>query len=320
VKPPSSARLAARRIVETADDDMHSRRTLLDGLPLLTVIGLCTLMVVVVRSRIDPALAEAPRLGPPGDAESALLTAAVQPPTTPWGYRTAAEMLEQVFDPPAERDSSVFPKPPPEGAAGDAPPAAEEPFKLEGARGVALAEGTLRGGRPHGPWIFRDSDGSLRARGSFADGAPDGEWESWHRDGTRRSRLRYEEGRARGARVDWWPNGVKALEGHYIEGLREGLWRTWHSTGALRSEGCYSGGLRQGAWSEWHLEGQLAASGSFSQGQRDGLHQAWFPNGQAAEEGHFLAGRREGLWGFFERDGSRDPRSGYYVAGVLQRP
>ena len=298
---------------------MQTRRTLLDALPLLTVIGLCGVLMLTVRGRVDPAFARELRTPTADDAELDLLTAAIQPPTTPWGLRTAGELLEQVFDPPAEPENVVFPKPPRATSSPDAPPAADEPFRMEGPTGVVLAEGTLRGGRPHGPWIFRHADGSLRASGSFVDGAPDGEWDAWHREGGRRARLEYENGAVRGARTDWWPNGNKSLEGSYVDGLREGVWRTWHESGALRSEGAYSAGLREGAWNEWHADGTLAASGSFMHGQRDGLHRAWYPNGDPSEDGHFLAGRREGLWGFFDRDGSRDPRSGYYVAGVLQR-
>src|SRR5262245_38594230 len=120
---------------------MQSRRTLLDALPLLTVIGLCALLVLTVRGRIDPTLAQAPSAPNADGAELDPLSAAVQPPTTPWGLRTAGELLEQVFDPPAEGESVVFPKPPREASNPDAPPAADEPFQLKSGTGVVLAEG-----------------------------------------------------------------------------------------------------------------------------------------------------------------------------------
>ena len=45
------------------------------------------------------------------------------------------------------------------------------------------AQGSLRNGKPEGPWVIYHDNGQLQAKGDYKNGKPDGPWVYYHDNG-----------------------------------------------------------------------------------------------------------------------------------------
>lgn len=185
-------------------------------------------------------------------------------------------------------------------------------------RGRRLFSGAFGpNGEPVGVWTWNYADGTPLAEGAFTDGQPDGLWNEWHPNGQLASATNFELGQLDGSALEWFETGVAKQQGGFGGDERVGLWTSFYENGKMRARGAYDRGLRTGLWEEWHPNGRPMLTATYDRGRAEGEWHSWYSNGQTKERGLFVQGRREGLWRFFMFDGSIDLRSGYYVAGQL---
>lgn len=191
-------------------------------------------------------------------------------------------------------------------------------WSVTDARGRRLFTGAFGpNGEPIGVWTWNYPDGAPLAEGSFVDGMPDGLWNEWHSNGQLASATNFEQGQLDGSALEWFETGAAKQQGGFGGDERVGLWSSFYENGKMRARGAYDRGLRTGLWEEWHPNGRPMLTATYDRGRAEGEWHSWYSNGQTKERGLFVQGRREGLWRFFMFDGSIDLRSGYYVAGQL---
>lgn len=190
-------------------------------------------------------------------------------------------------------------------------------YDAEGRRVFTGAFG--ENGEPVGVWSWQYPDGQVQLEGAFSGGEPSGVWREWYASGAPAAMIEFELGQIDGVAVEWFENGAPRQQGAFDADHRSGLWQSYYPNGQLRARGAYERGLRSGLWEEWHLDGQPMLVASYVRGRAHGLWQAWYSNGQAKERGSFVDGRREGVWHFFDFAGHVDLRTGYYHNGRMVR-
>lgn len=163
------------------------------------------------------AVADAPRVAPPGDAERAL----AELDTAHAADRERA----------AGRPGSLVRGTWPGGAKrfeGHQTKLDDGSWVLDGAWSAWHANGELEQlgayvrGREHGDWQWWYASGAPQAEGRFADGARVGTWTYWHE------------------------HGDKLAEGAWVAGERSGRWTFWHADGRVHAgaSGEYRDGQR----------------------------------------------------------------------------
>ncbi len=205
-----------------------------------------------------------------------------------------------------------------EGAVVDGIP--QGPWVLYDAQGRQIFRGAFtETGQPAGEWLWTEPDGRVLNEGSFELGVPDGVWREWHSNGLLAAEMTFELGELQGVATEWHDNGASRQQGGFDQGDRAGLWSSWYDNGQLRARGAYDRGLRTGEWEEWHPDGKQMLLATYVRGRAHGLWQSWYSNGQPKERGHFVDGRREGVWHFFDFTGNVDLRTGFYREGRMVR-
>jgi antitoxin component YwqK of YwqJK toxin-antitoxin module len=181
--------------------------------------------------------------------------------------------------------------------------------------GMRLFSGRFDLGVPEGAWTWWHDNGEVRGEGYFEAGLAQGLWREFHPSGHQASVVEYVNGRPDGPIDEWWDDGTPRTEGQFDSGERDGPWETWHENGQIRAQGLYRDGLREGLWHEWHDNGQSLLEATYQRGRPDGAWGEWYRDGRVKAQGYFVDGRREGIWVFTEFDGTADPRSGAYHLG-----
>ena len=121
-----------------------------------------------------------------------------------------------------------------------------------GSRVVGESTGLLRGGKSHGQWVTRNTDGTAILEGSYVDGRKHGQW------------------------VERLGNGL-VWEGPYVDGKRHGRWINRYADGTVDG-GSYVDGKKHGQWVERYASGWVK-EGSYAHGKRHGRWVERSPDG-----------------------------------------
>lgn len=328
---------------------MVLRRTGLDDLPLLVVLGLSAGLLIwagtgrdgqhdlqagsgAARAERESGAAPAiDRLASASDRASSYVSGVrlglrvVDPARGAAARKDADAAAETLSLPEADVERSLLPGVPrfegplrAEGEMLDGVP--RGPWVLYDAEGRPVFRGAFsESGQPLGQWLWTEPDGRVLCEGSFEQGVPDGLWREWHANGQLAAEMTFDLGDLEGAATEWYDNGASRQQGGFDQGDRAGLWSSWYDNGQLRARGAYDRGLRTGLWEEWHPDGKPMLVATYVRGRAHGLWQSWYSNGQPKERGHFIDGRREGVWHFFDFAGNVDLRSGFYREGRMVR-
>ncbi len=328
---------------------MVLRRTGLDDLPLLVVLGLSAGLLVWAgagrdgqhdlqagsgAARAERESSTAPsidRLASAGERADSYVSSvrlglrAIDPARASLGSGHAGASTETTSSKALDPESVLLPGVPrfdgplrAEGEMQDGVP--RGPWVLFDAQGRPVFRGAFtESGQPLGQWIWTEPDGRVLNEGSFERGVPDGLWREWHANGQLAAEMTFDLGDLDGVATEWYENGASRQQGGFDHGERAGLWSSWYESGQLRARGAYDRGLRTGLWEEWHPDGQPMLIATYVRGRAHGLWQSWYSNGHAKERGHFIDGRREGVWHFFDFAGNVDLRTGFYREGRMVR-
>ncbi|MFI5400628.1 MAG: hypothetical protein ACHQZQ_06225 [SAR324 cluster bacterium] len=132
--------------------------------------------------------------------------------------------------------------------------------------GVVIAEGQLKGDKPHGLWTYSYDSGAPKAQGRYLSGLPDGLWSYFFPDGQVERQLTFALGVPAGPFRAAFPGGEERERGQYDEGVRTGVWRTFFPNGQKREEGRYREDRRDGEWLAWDDTGRLLTRTDYAQG------------------------------------------------------
>ncbi len=314
---------------------MFQRRTQLENLPLLVVLGVSASLLIGVGWQTDAAGPVNPSLRPSvaerataqvssGDrlascAERAMACTnaarlGVEARRAPQPERAEAFRVEASSSELAGANDELL---------ADEAPGRDESSGHELLL-VADARHVYRGefgpdGAPIGRWEWIDARAQTRTEGASVAGRLDGLWREWHANGAAASASEFKLGVPDGAAAEWYENGALRQLGGFAGGERTGLWISWYASGQIRARGVYERGLRSGLWEEWHESGAVLLRATYAPGRAHGLWMSWYSNGQLKERGLFIDGRREGPWEFLDFDGGVDLRSGCYRSGRMVR-
>ena len=132
--------------------------------------------------------------------------------------------------------------------------------------GQVIAEGQLKGDKPHGLWMYYYDDGSPKAQGRYLSGLADGQWSFFYPDGQIRRQETFALGVPVGEYRATYPTGLDEERGQYDEGVRTGIWRTFYPNGQEREVGAYREDQRVGEWKSFDDSGRLTARTKYSAG------------------------------------------------------
>ena len=72
-------------------------------------------------------------------------------------------------------------------------------------------QGTIKNGKPEGPWIFYDGDRQLWKKGNYKKGKRDGPWVFYHLNGQLEKKGTYKDGKKEGNRVFYDSDGSEVV-------------------------------------------------------------------------------------------------------------
>ena len=212
---------------------------------------------------------------------------------------------------------------------------ASGPARLTFESGATAAEGTVRGGRPEGVWVFTTPEGVRFAEGSYRLGQPEGEWTWWFEDGQprlqgsfrggersglwwefydsgqKKSRTHYENGAPYGQRIEWYPDGRRESEGMMIGEQRFQKWTFYYPDGKKKARGSYDDMGRTGKWITWAEGGQISSKGTYWQDTRHGEWTFWWESGQRSSRGSYSRGVKVGHWESWHPNGQQKSGGDY---------
>lgn len=132
--------------------------------------------------------------------------------------------------------------------------------------GKVIAEGQLKGNKPHGLWMYFYDQGMPKAQGRYLTGLPDGVWAYFYPDGQIEKQLAFALGVPNGPYRIAYPGGQEEERGQYNAGVRTGVWRAYHPNGQKREEGAYREDVRDGEWKTWDEDGRLTGRVGYARG------------------------------------------------------
>jgi antitoxin component YwqK of YwqJK toxin-antitoxin module len=175
--------------------------------------------------------------------------------------------------------------------------------------GARYWDGTYVYGRPHGIWMWYDTQDRPVLESTYDQSIPAGTWTWWLYgvEGEQYVEIPFAEGVRSGVSRGYWvEDDVPVFEETLAYGRLNGPTIGWYRGGQVWFEGHWIEDLRHGLWIWYYEDGQVSESGLWTVDRREGHWVFYWRNGQLKAEGDYrlATGDKESGWVYFLEDGT----------------